>query len=71
LAIYWDAKYECGATVMFCIDGKCVEFDTDSSGNIVVTVDKLLEHPHMFIGDFIESLKIPEIRDLTVEGEKE
>lgn len=66
LAIYWDAKWEYGATVEFHIDGKEYNFDTDSNGRIVITVDELESNKHLSIQQFIDSLEIPEFPELEV-----
>ena len=66
LSIAWEAKWEFGSFVEYYINGEHKVYNCNVDGEIVITVDKLLEHPHMFIGDFVDSLKIPEMPELEI-----
>jgi hypothetical protein len=66
LMLQWEAKYDIGDYVEYWIDGNHQQFDTDSSGCIVVTIDDLEVSPFKFISDFIDMLSIPEFPELLI-----
>ena len=71
LLIQWDGKYEYGAQCEYWVDGKYHQFDTDTSGSIVVRVEDLDAKSTMSIPEFIASLEIPEFPDFVVLDESE
>lgn len=70
LLIQWDGKYEYGASCEYWIDSNYKQFDTDSSGRIVVLLsdleEKAKEAPRMTIGDYVEGLDIPMLPEFSI-----
>jgi hypothetical protein len=61
LMLQWDGKYEYGPFCEYWINGTYKQFDTDSNGRIVVTVEALHEQrAAMTINEFLASLELPE-----------
>lgn len=70
LMIQWEGKAEYGSQCEYWIDGKYQQFDTNTSGSIVVTVEDLEVSPYKLLCDFIESLGIPKFPEFSI-GEPE
>lgn len=70
LTLQWDAKWDFGSYVEYWIDSKHQQFDTDSSGRIVVSVSDLTaqssEFPEMTIKHYIDAMDIPEFPELLI-----
>ncbi len=66
LMIQWDAKYEYDGIVEYYIDGKHSSYTATNSGDIVVRLCDLEEHPCMFIRDYIKNMEIPNFPNFEV-----
>lgn len=75
MMLQWDAKWEFGSYVEYWIDGKYQQFNTDSSGCIVVSVSDLKaqsnEFPEMTITHYVDAMDIPEFPELLISTHKD